>query len=103
MIEVSAPVGSQDYEKVQRYIASGYGYGYWYARDMGGGEWHLKNIKTPKAALNLVGKVMRIDVSYPGVTKQITCNIITSNGRYIVEVRNTQGGVVPSQVNIKVG
>lgn len=102
-VEAMEPVGSQDYEKVQRYLASGYGYGYWYARDMGDGKWHLEDIIDENAALDLVGQIKRIDISYPGVSKQISCNILTTKGKFIVEVRNTQGDVVPNQVNIRVG
>jgi len=98
-----APSGTQDYEKVQRYLASGYGYGYWYARDMGGGKWHVEKIENQEHALELVGVVKRIDISYPGTTKQISCRILTTKGRYVVEVRNTQGKIVPNQVNIRVG
>jgi hypothetical protein len=97
------PVGSQDYKKVQTYLASAYGYGYWYARDMGGGNWHVEKIKNEKDAIALVGEVRRIDISYPGLTKQITCSVITTKGRYIVEVRNTQRGIVPQQVNVRIG
>lgn len=102
VIEVE-PVGAQDYKKVQTYLASAYGFGYWYAREMGGGNWHVKKIVTKKDALSLVGDIKRIDVSYPGITKQITCSILTTKGRYIVEVRHTHKGVVPNQVNVKVG
>lgn len=97
------PEEQQDYEKVQTYLASAYGIGYWYARDMGGGNWHVKKIVTKKDALGLVGDIKRIDISYPGVTKQITCSILTTKGRYIVEVRHAHSGVVPNQVNVKVG
>lgn len=96
------PSGTQDYEKVQTYLASAYGFGYWYARNMGNDSWIVKKIKDAADALSLVGTISRIDVSYPGVTKQITCNIKTTTGRYIVEIRNTQGGLIPKQVNVSV-
>lgn len=102
-IEDTDPVGSQDYEKVQTYLASAYGYGYWYARDMGGGNWHIVKIKNANDALDLVGEIRRIDVSYPGVSKQITCSVVTSKGRFVVEVRHTHGGVTPNQVNVRIG
>jgi len=102
-VEVMEAAGSQDYEKVATYLASGYGYGYWYARDMGGGNWHIEKIVDEDSARKLVGEIKKIDISYPGVTKQLSCSILTTKGRYIVEVRNTQRGIVPNQVNIKVG
>ena len=97
------PVGTQDYGLVQKYIASGYGYGYWYARSKGGSDWYVRHIATEDDALELVGDVLKIDVSYPGVTKQITASVITTKGRYIIEIRNTKGGIVPNQLNIKIG
>ena len=102
-IEDMDAAGSQDYEKAATYLASGYGYGYWYARDMGGGNWHIEKIADEDSARKLVGEIKRIDISYPGVTKQLSCSILTTKGRYIVEVRNTQRGIVPNQVNIRVG
>lgn len=103
VIEDVEPEGTQDYEKVQTYLASAYGFGYWYARDMGGGKWHVEKIESEDDARNLVGEIRRIDISYPGVTKQVTCSVMTTKGRYIVEVRNTQRGIIPQQVNVRIG
>jgi len=96
-------VGSQDYKTVKTYLASAYGFGYWYVRHMGGDDWYVKKINSSDDARDMVGEIKRIDISYPGVTKQITCNVITTTGRYIIEVRNTQGGIIPKQVNVSVG
>jgi len=100
-VEPAEPSGTQDYEKVKEYIASGYGYGYWYARELGG-EWHVEDIDSPEKALELVGDVRRVDISYPGLTKQLTCSVITTTGRFVVEVRNSHGGVEPNEIKIKV-
>ena len=100
-IENLAPSGTQDYEKVKEYIASGYGFGYWYARELGG-KWHVEDIDSPEKALEMVGDVRRIDISYPGLTKQLTCSVITTTGRFVVEVRNSHGGAEPNEIKVKV-
>jgi|LauGreDrversion4_2_1035121.scaffolds.fasta_scaffold44553_5 hypothetical protein len=96
--------GSPDLDKVRDYLVAAYGYGYWYAREEGSG-FHVIDMTTAKAVREHVGEVTDVQVRYPGVSKQITCVINTSGegGRYIVEIRNSHGGIDPNEIKVKVG
>lgn len=96
--------GSPDLDKVRNYLIAAYGYGYWYAREEGNG-FHVIDMTTAKAVKAYVGEVTDVQVRYPGISKQITCVITTSGegGRYIVEIRNSHGGIDPNEIKVKVG
>ncbi len=102
----NVPVGRgvPDFDKVRDYIAGAYGYGYWYAREEGAG-FHVIDLTTPEAVDAHVGEVTDVQVRYPGISKQITCIITTTGegGRYIVEIRNSHGGIDPNEIKVKVG
>lgn len=99
-----AGAGTPDLNKIRDYLVGAYGYGYWYAREEGSG-FHVIDMTTPEAVKEHVGEVTDVEVRYPGVSKQITCVINTTGegGRYIVEVRNSHGGIDPNEIKIKVG
>lgn len=93
---------------VKRYLASAYGYGYWYIRQVAEGSSKIKaqNILSIDMPEMLVGDIVDVTISYPfwsesSASKQLTANIITTNGTYILEIRNSQAGVVPNEVKIR--
>jgi hypothetical protein len=96
--------GNPDFDKVRDYLVAAYGYGYWYAREEGSG-FHVIDMTTANAVKEYVGEVTDVQVRYPGVSKQITCVISTSGegGRYVVEIRNSHGGIDPNEIKVKVG
>lgn len=94
--------GQPDLDKVRDYLMGAYGFGYWYAREEGKG-FHVIDMTTPVAVEDHVGDVTNVEVRYPGISKQITCIITTTNGRYIVEIRNSHGGIDPNEIKVKVG
>lgn len=99
-----------DADTITKYLASAYGYGYWYVRPnrtSRGGGYQIVNIDSEKAALNKVGNVNSVTVSYPYWTpemssKQITIKIDTDTAFYKIEVRNSRRKVIPNEFKIKI-
>lgn len=108
-------------KKLVKYLASAYGYGYWYVRPAKIGGYQIFNIVTPAVAVKKVGKINSVLISYPYYTakkhfnekgeqvktttkssKQITAWIDTTTATYIVEVRNSHRGINPNEIKIKV-
>ena len=91
------------------YLASAYGYGYWYLKyDT---EKHVTLIDLNKVdnVRELVGgSVSQVTIKYPSYisetkkSKQLSINIVTENGAlYKLEARNEHGGIVPTVLQIK--
>lgn len=99
--EIPDGKGKADLNKVRDYLVGAFGYGYWYAREEGEG-FHIIDMTTPESVKKHVGKVTDVTVRYPGVSKQITCIITTTGGRYVVEIRNSHGGIDPNEIKVKV-
>lgn len=108
-------------EKLAGYLASAYGYGYWYVRPSKTGGYQIVNIATPADAVKKVGKINSVLISYPYYvekerfdkkkkqtktvvksSKQITAWIDTTTATYIVEVRNSHRGINPNEIKVKV-
>lgn len=95
---------------ISKYLASAYGYGYWYVRPnrtSRGGGYQIVHIDSPEAAMNKVGNVNFVTVTYPYWTpkmksKQITIKIDTDTAFYKIEIRNSHRKVMPNEFKIKI-
>jgi len=105
-----------DPEKIKRYLASAYGYGYWYIRPRRKGGFTMYNLADEKSAIDNVGEIEKVSVRYPyykvglnkkgkqvgSKSKQISVRIETTKAIFLVEVRNSQGKIRPNEVKIKI-
>lgn len=112
-----------DPEKIQNYLASAYGYGYWYVKPSRNGAYRIINLDSPEAAIHQVGNINSVMVTYPhynsytiqqkkrGVisniektktSKQITAWVDTTTATYVVELRNTKLGFNPNEIKVKI-
>lgn len=112
-----------DPKKVQNYLASAYGYGYWYVKAGRLGSYRIFNLDTPEAAIRQVGTINSVTVTYPhynsytiqqkkrGVvsdvaklktSKQITAWVDTTTATYVVEMRNTKLAFNPNEIKVKI-
>jgi len=104
-INVSMPF---DAAKIKQYLASAYGYGYWYVRQRSGSKVDVVDLTTAKKMLAKLGEITGVIATYPfwtadRATKQMTVKIATTTGNYIVEIRNSQSGVEPTEIKVKIG
>jgi hypothetical protein len=82
-------------------LASSYGYGYWYVRQTTPGELKIVNIESPEDAYEMVGDIKSVKIKYPGInTKATEVRIETSSqlmgdNVYILDIRNSAGGILP--------
>ena len=97
---------SGDTKALRNLIASGYGYGYWYVREKKN-DIFIYNISTAKDAYNLVGDIKDISIKYPNTeTKTLTLKLtaespILGQVNYLIEIRNTQGKLLPLELKMK--
>ena len=97
---------SGDVNALRNLIASGYGYGYWYVREKKN-DIFIYNINTAKDAYNLVGNIKDILIKYPNVsTKTLTLKLTAESSilgqiDYLIEIRNTQGNILPLELKMK--
>lgn len=97
---------SGDTKALRNLIASGYGYGYWYVREKKN-DIFIYNIGTAKDAYNLVGDIKDISIKYPNTeTKTLTLKLtadspILGTVNYLIEIRNTKGGLLPLELKMK--
>ena len=97
---------SGDTKALRNLIASGYGYGYWYVREKKN-DIFIYNINTAKDAYNLVGDIKDISIKYPNTeTKTLTLKLtadspILGQVNYLIEIRNTQGKLLPLDLKMK--
>jgi len=97
---------SGDTNALRNLIASGYGYGYWYVREKKN-DIFIYNINTAKDAYNLVGDIKDISIKYPNAgTKSLTLKLtaespILGQVNYLIEIRNTQGKLLPLDLKMK--
>jgi hypothetical protein len=92
---------------VAKLLAAQMGYGYLYAREAKSGP-GLKviDLYKPEKVQAQIGTITGITAAYPFVdgtkkSKQLSVFIQTTMGRFVVEVRNTKGGVLPGELKIK--
>jgi hypothetical protein len=87
---------------IHNILASAYGYGYWYVRQVKPGELKIVNIDSPEDAYEMVGDIKSIEIKYPHkASKSTEVRIETSSqlmgdNIYMVDIRNASGGILPS-------
>jgi hypothetical protein len=97
---------SGDTKALRNLIASGYGYGYWYVREKKN-DIFIYDIGTSKDAYNLVGDIKDISIKYPNTeTKTLTLKLVADSPilgtvNYLIEIRNTKGGLLPLDLKMK--
>jgi len=97
---------SGDTNALKNLIASGYGYGYWYVREKKN-DIFIYNIKTAKESYDLVGDIKNILIKYPNAeTKTLTLKLVADSPilgqvNYLIEIRNTQGKLLPLDLKMK--
>jgi len=90
-----------DTQKFKNLLASSIGYGYYYVKESGKGQVKVTPILTAEDALDFVGNIEDATIKYPDKnSKQVTIKVDTTNGQYVVAVRNTSGQVVPLALRI---
>jgi hypothetical protein len=96
-----------DPERIIRYLSSAFGFGYWYLKYSNLGKWQIIDLTKPEYAITLVGSIENIEVKYPywlspkSKSKQITANVLTTTGKFVIEVRNSHGDFNPNEIKIK--
>jgi hypothetical protein len=99
--------GEEYLEEFKKFIASGYGYGYWYVRKKKGNTMFVKELKNQQDAMDMVGNISEVQIKYPGPsTKSTVIKVVTDdesmiNTDYLIEFRNDRGGVLPLSVKMK--
>jgi hypothetical protein len=92
--------------KLKNFISSAYGYGYYYVREKGK-KLFIYPILTSEDAYRLVGDVKDVKIKYANnETKTTTIKISTESEilgslDYIIEIRNTQGKILPLSLKIR--
>ena len=92
--------------KFQNLLASSFGYGYYYVKEIKGDDVVVVPILTAEEAKNAAGKVISAEIKYPGPTTKITAVKVKTDSplfgpsEYLVASRNTQGGIVPLALRI---
>lgn len=93
-------------EKFQKLLASSFGYGYFYVKEIKGDDVKVVSLLTPQDALNAAGKVTSAEIKYAGPTTKITAVKVKTDSplfgpsEYLVASRNTQKGIVPLALRI---
>ena len=88
--------------QIHNILASAYGYGYWYVRQVKPGELKIVNIDSPEDAYEMVGDIKSIQIKYPHkASKSTEVKIETSSqlmgdNIYMVDIRNASGGILPA-------
>jgi hypothetical protein len=93
-----------DYDgtKLEKMLASSYGYGYYYVRQVRPGELYIKDINSENDVTQLIGQISSVKIKYPSIaSKSCEVKVETNSPEggtniYQVELRNSSGGVLPS-------
>lgn len=99
----SININEEDFKNI---LASSFGYGYYYVREVGKDQVKVVPILTKQDAIDAVGDIKSTEIKYPGPnTKQLTINTITDSplfgvSKYSIAVRNTQGKLLPLSLRI---
>jgi hypothetical protein len=86
---------------VHNLLASAYGYGYYYVRQVKPGQLKVVDIESPEDAYEMVGDIKSIKVKYPGITSKSgevrieTSSKIMGDNIYSIDIRNAAGGILP--------
>jgi hypothetical protein len=92
--------------KFKNFLASSFGYGYYYVKETKGGDVKVIPILTAEDAEKAVGNITQTFVKYPGPNTKITAVLIKSNSeifgesQFLVTLRNTQGKLLPLSLRI---
>jgi hypothetical protein len=92
--------------KFKNFLASSFGYGYYYVKEAKGGDVKVVPILTAEDAEKAVGNITQTFVKYPGPNTKITAVLIKSNSeifgesQFLVTLRNTQGKLLPLSLRI---
>jgi len=92
--------------RFQNLLASSFGYGYYYVKEIKGDDVIVVPILTSEEAKDAAGKVISAEIKYPGPTTKITAVKVKTDSplfgpsEYLVASRNTQGGIVPLALRI---
>lgn len=95
-----------DNESFIKLLTSSIGYGYYYVRETKPGEIKVTPILTPEDAYDAIGKVTNVEVKYPGpTTKILSLKVDTDSptfgpSQYMINIRNTQGKLLPLSLRI---
>ena len=93
-------------EKFQKILASSFGYGYYYVKEIKGDDVKVVPILTPEQAIDAAGKVTSAQIKYAGPKTKITSVKVKTDSpifgpsEYMVASRNTQKGIVPLALRI---
>lgn len=93
-------------EKFKNFLASSFGYGYYYVKEAKGGDIKVVPILTAQDTLNAVGKLSNIYIKYPGSNTKITAVLVESDSeifgksKFLVTLRNTQGKLLPLSLRV---
>jgi len=101
-----APTGWEeitDYDDtlVHNLLASAYGYGYYYVRQVKPGEVKVVSIESPEDAYEMVGDIKSIKIKYPGISSKSgevrieTSSQLMGDNVYQIDIRNSMGGILP--------
>ena len=100
-----------DAETIGKFLASGLGYGYVYARLGKDGSYHVEYLNTPEDSAALVGTPIKVAISYARHcgdkksqrSKGTRAAIICDNGaKYSVAIRNKNAKAKPDQIMISI-
>ena len=92
--------------RFQNLLASSFGYGYYYVKEIKGDDVIVVPILTAEEARDAAGKITSSEIKYPGPTTKITAVKVKTDSplfgpsEYLVASRNTQGGIVPLALRI---
>ena len=92
---------------IPEYLASQLGSGYVYMRKTKT-RWDIENFYNPATVLKKVGNIVSVAILYPyydartnKARKQLSVYITTTTKKFVVEVRNVKGQILPNQMNIQ--
>jgi hypothetical protein len=86
---------------VHNLLASAYGYGYYYVRQVKPGELKIVSIESPEDAYEMVGDIKSIKVKYAGIQSKATevrvetSSQLMGDNVYQIDIRNSAGGILP--------
>ena len=93
-------------EKFQKILASSFGYGYYYVKEIKGGDVKVLPILTAEDAMGAAGNIISSQIKYAGPKTKITAVKVKTDSplfgpsEYLVASRNTQKGIVPLALRI---
>jgi hypothetical protein len=93
-------------DKFKNFLASSFGYGYYYVKEAKGGDVKVVPILTEKDALDAVGTITKTYIKYPGTNTKITAVLVEADSeifdksKFLVTLRNTQGKLLPLSLRI---